>query len=1072
VQVAILGPLEVRDGSGAPLEVAGGRLRALLIRLVLDAGRPVPAPVLIDAVWGDEPPAEAANALQTLVSRLRRALGRAALITQGPGGYRLGIEDGDVDAPRFEARVAEGTAALRDGDPQRAARILRDALAMWRGPALADAGSFAEAYAAKLDDQRLMATIERIDADLALGNAGDVVGELDALAGEHPLHERLAGLQMRALATAGRQAEALGVYERVRARLADELGVDPSPELQATHVDLLRGRFAPTAPEHRDRGRRTNLRAQLTSFVGRDDDVAGIGKSLELNRLVTLVGPGGAGKTRLASEAAARIVDTAADGVWLVELASLTDPGDLPQTILGSLGIREAHLLDHRAQLTARDATTRLRDMLADKQTLLILDNCEHLLDGCARLADDLLARCPALRILTTSREPLGITGEVLLAVSPLGQPAPGVAPADAMSFPSVRLFADRAAAARPGFEIDEQTAPAAVQIVRRLDGLPLAIELAAARLRTLPLTEIAERLSDRFRLLTGGSRTALPRHRTLQAVVDWSWDLLTAHERLLAERLAVFPAGATRASASAVCADGDVPEADVPDLLASLVDKSLLTPVADGTRLRMLETIREYGTERLAERTELERARARHAEYFAGLLRAAQPHLISADQLPWFELLAAERDNILAAQRYCCDCGDADGALEIGVSLAGFAMLRGAHADVPMLLDDALAVPGGDDVDLRLVGEALHTMNSVMGTAHADGGDRTSAVAALGEMSVKLENVRVDRHPLVGLLRVGLAFFAGDMARADRYADEALASGGAWAAASVLMLRASLAENAGDVATMRTAADSAIAQFRQLGERWGTASTLRAMAMLHILDGELEAAEEAFGEALQLMAELGSRDDEGFIRIRLAELRMRRGDLDGAREQSRLAYAAAEATGSMNELLFGLSVSAAIEREAGNFGEARRLHARALRHSETLGRGNPLYPHALAAVATVSVGFASADGRFDEAHACARGALEAATDSRDNPLIAAVGVALADLAAREGDLAMAVQLLGAAARLRGAEDPTALDVARLTRDLTAALGADGFGAAYGAGRAHSHEDAIALFERFAGGRA
>lgn len=1067
MQVAILGPLEVRDGDGAPLQVAGGRLRALLIRLALDAGRPVPVPVLVDAVWGDTPPAEAANALQTLVSRLRRALRGAALIAQGPGGYRIGIEDGDVDARRFEARAAEGSAALRGGDPQRAAEILREALAMWRGPALADAGEFAEADVAKLHDLRREAIIERIDADLALGNAAEVVGELDALAGEHPLNERLAGLQMRALATAGRQADALGVYERLRTRLADELGVDPSAELQATHVALLRGQFTPAAAAYHDR-QRTNLRAQLTSFVGRDDEVARIGKSLELNRLVTLVGPGGAGKTRLAGEAAARIAETATDGVWLVELASLTDSADLPQTILGSLGIREAHLLDRRAQLTARDAITRLRDMLADKHTLLILDNCEHLLDGCARLADELLARCPDLRILTTSREPLGITGEVLLAVAPLGQPAPDAAPAEAMSFPSVRLFADRAAAARPGFEVDEHTAPTVIRIVRRLDGLPLAIELAAARLRTLPLAEVADRLSDRFRLLTGGSRTALPRHRTLRAVVDWSWDLLTPCERLLAERLAVFPAGATRASASAVCADADVPESDVPELLASLVDKSLLAPVSDGTRLRMLETIREYGTERLAERAELASTRARHADYFAELLRDAQPHLISGDQLPWFELLAAERDNILAAQRFRCDSGDADGALEIGVSLAGFAMLRGNHADVPMLVDDALRVPGWHDTDLRHLAEALHTLHTVMGSAPTDPGDRSSVLSAMNEISVKLENVRLDRHPLVALLRVGLAYFSGDAVRADRYAQEALASDDAWTEASVLMLRASLAENEGDVATMRDAAGSALAQFRRLGERWGTASTLRAMAMLHTLDGDLDAAEDAFGEALELMAQLGSRDDEGFIRIRLAELRMRRGDFDGAREQARLARAAAEENGSVAESLFAQSVSAAVEREAGNRIEARRLHEQSLRQSEALAAGDPRNTHARAIVFTGSVSVASEDERFADAHACASQALEAAVQSRDKPLIAAVGVALADLAAREGEPASSAWLLGAAAALRGAEDPTALDVARLTAELADRLGTDAFEGAYGQGRAMSHDDVLALFERFA----
>ena len=281
-------------------------------------------------------------------------------------------------------------------------------------------------------------------------------------------------------------------------------------------------------------------------------------KALGQYRLVTLVGPGGTGKTRLAAEVAAVAAaggsdgtsadaDDVSDGVWLAELASVTDPADVPQSVLNSIGLREPRLLLDSAQRAGnRDARSRLLDGLADAHALLVLDNCEHLIDACAHLADELLSHCPGLRIVATSREPLGITGESLLSIAPLSQPMPGVPAQDAVGFPAVRLFAERAAAVSPGFEVDDETVALVIDIVRRLDGLPLAIELAAARLRTLPLAEIARRLNDRFRLLTGGSRTALPRHRTLRAVVEWSWDLLTPEERLLAERFAVFPAGAT----------------------------------------------------------------------------------------------------------------------------------------------------------------------------------------------------------------------------------------------------------------------------------------------------------------------------------------------------------------------------------------------------------------------------------------------------------------------------------------------------------------------------------------------
>ncbi|HEY3633228.1 MAG TPA: BTAD domain-containing putative transcriptional regulator, partial [Jatrophihabitantaceae bacterium] len=493
MQIAILGPLEVRDGdAGGSIEVAGSRLRSLLIRLALDAGRPVSAAALVDAVWGDQPPAEAANALQSLVSRLRRTLGGAATVGQSPTGYRLAIEPEDVDAARFEQLARDGATALRMGKQSKAADTLRQALALWRGPALADVdgAAFAVATINRLEDVRLSAAQDRIEADLALGHAADVIAELDTLAEQHPLDERLAGLQLSALAATGRSADALAGYERIRARLADELGIDPSAELQAVHLAVLRGETAqPTTPQ---RAPRTNLRAQLTSFVGRDEEVARIGKLLGESRLVTLAGPGGAGKTRLAIEAGSTLVEGIPDGIWFVELASVTDAVDVPQTVLGSLGLRESLVIDQPAKLSARDATGRLLEALLDKRSVLVFDNCEHLIDAAAQLADQLLAACPELRIITTSREPLGIFGESLIVVPPLGQPALDAAPDEAYAYPSVRLFADRAAAVRADFVVDTATVASVIEIVRRLDGQPLAIELAAARIRSLPVEEIA----------------------------------------------------------------------------------------------------------------------------------------------------------------------------------------------------------------------------------------------------------------------------------------------------------------------------------------------------------------------------------------------------------------------------------------------------------------------------------------------------------------------------------------------------------------------------------------------------
>jgi DNA-binding SARP family transcriptional activator len=413
VRVALLGPFEVRDDGGRVVHVGGSRLRALLARLAVDAGRVVPVAVLVDALWGDDPPDGAANALQSLVSRLRRALGGAAVIDSQPAGYRLAMDASDVDVLRFEELAEGGRRALAAGDNLTAAGVLSDALGLWRGPAFAGAGDapFAGPVAVRLDERRLTAAEDRFEADLALGRAAAVVADAEPLVAEHPLRERLHGLLVRALYSTGRQPEALATFERLRARLADEFGVDPTPELAAIHLAVLRQDPALTAEAGRPLG---NLRHQLTSFVGRADELSELGKLLDRSRLVTIVGPGGAGKTRLATELAGRLATDLPDGVWLVELAPVTDPAGVAQAALRAFGVRETPLLDASFERpAARDTTTRLLDVLAAKRALLLLDNCEHLVDAAARLADRLLAECPKLLVVATSREALGVPGEL-----------------------------------------------------------------------------------------------------------------------------------------------------------------------------------------------------------------------------------------------------------------------------------------------------------------------------------------------------------------------------------------------------------------------------------------------------------------------------------------------------------------------------------------------------------------------------------------------------------------------------------------------------------------------------------
>lgn len=579
VRYRILGTTQALRPDGVPVAVGGARLRALLAVLALRAGRSVPAGMLVEEVWAGDPPADAPGALQALVGRLRRALG-AGVIDSAEGGYRLAAAPDDVDLHRFERLTADGVRALADGDPAKAAVVLDDALALWQGPALADLPDRA-VEAARWEARRLDAVRARHTAAIALGQAERSLPELTALCDAHPLDEPLQALRLRALREAGRTAQALAAYDEVRRLLADRLGTDPGPELRALHTELLapgdpvspgepRGLGAPGGARKPSRpvgpagpsGAPApaspalpppplgNLRARLTSFVGREADIAAIRGDLASARLVTLLGPGGAGKTRLSQETAETVRDTARDGVWLAELAPVADPDAVPQAVLTAVGARETVLYGAGAEemrVAAErhdDPLERLVEHCARRRMLIVLDNCEHVVEAAARLVEELLARCPEVTVLATSREPLGVPGEVLRPLAPLPERV------------ALRLLADRGAAARPGFrpDADDDTAAACAEICRRLDGLPLAIELAAARLRMLTPRQIADRLDDRFRLLTSGSRTVLPRQQTLRAVVDWSWDLLDEDERDVLARLSVFARGCDLAAVEAVC--------------------------------------------------------------------------------------------------------------------------------------------------------------------------------------------------------------------------------------------------------------------------------------------------------------------------------------------------------------------------------------------------------------------------------------------------------------------------------------------------------------------------------------
>lgn len=686
VEFGILGPVEARRGDRSPFPVGGPQVRALLAALALDAGRVVGRERLIDELYGEEPPGDAGHALQSQVSRLRRALrggGETGEIVESTGaGYRLAVDADAVDATRF-ARLAEaGRKALRDSDPGAALTLLDEALGLWRGTALADVrdAPFAEAQAARLDERRLAAEEDRAEAALAVGEPDAALPALSELVAAHPLRERGRALLMRGLYAAGRQAEALESFEQGRRLLADELGADPSAELMDAHLAILRADEVAAVSNRR-------LPTPLTSLVGRDDDLARLMPLLASSRLVTLLGPGGTGKTRLALAAGARVRGE----VYFVDLSPLVDGAQIAQAVEATLGGRDGSAdMNPAAAHANRDPVERLTTMLTDRALVLILDNCEQVVLDAARLANHLLRACPGLRILATSREALRITGETVFPVPQLPIAASDAPLTDQLTSPAVRLFAERAAAVRPDFTVDAGIIAMVSRICARLDGLPLAIELAAARLRTLDLPEIDARLDDRFRLLARGDRTAEPRHQTLQAVVAWSWDLLTPAEQLLAQRFSVFASGATvehvrRVCAAAVAAAAQAPPVgaqplppaaeppagfagphagvaglpadvaepldDIDDLLADLVDKSLLR--VDSGRYRMLETIREFAARRLAESGAHAATHRAHAEYFTILAEAAEPLLRTRTQLDHLARLAADHDNLQSALRW-----------------------------------------------------------------------------------------------------------------------------------------------------------------------------------------------------------------------------------------------------------------------------------------------------------------------------------------------------------------------------------------------------------------------------------
>ncbi|MEU5401723.1 BTAD domain-containing putative transcriptional regulator [Streptomyces sp. NPDC005963] len=1115
----LIGTTSALRNDGTPVSVGGARLRALLTVLALRPGRAVPVGVLVDEVWAGDPPIDATGAVQALVGRLRRVLGREAVVST-EGAYLLRAERDDIDLHRFARIAGEGTRALEGGEPGPAIALFDEALALWQGTLLADLPLRA-VEAPRWEAGLLNARRGRLSALLLLGRPGEALEELAALGAQHPIDESLQLLRLRALRATGRSAEALAEYETFRRRLADLLGADPGPALRALHTELLTShgdhpdappatgsRTAPAAPKATagtidtdtaggTRGRAPgNLRSRLTSFVGRERDIETIRDDLTRARLVTLLGPGGAGKTRLSAEAAEGVAE-APDGVWLVELAPVDDPDDVPETVLTTLGARQTVLRSAGAEELRRgdDPLMRLVEHCSRRRMLLVLDNCEHVVHAVATLAQRLLEECPGLTVLATSREPLNVAGELVRPVDPLPQPT------------ALRLFAERGAAARPGFGIDDDP-DACAEICRRLDGLPLAIELAAARLRMLTPSQIAARLDDRFGLLANGSRTALPRQQTLRAVVDWSWDLLDDSERAVLRRLSVFAGGCSLTAAEDVCAD-DAPSADtaargtaggtaVADALGSLIDKSLVVaaPADRGDmRYRLLETVAEYAAERLDEAAERAPVERRHLVHYRELARTTDPLLRRHGQRDAIDTFQREYENFRTALRRAVLARDEQETLHLVLSLSWYWQVRDLRSEArhwtgvaAELGPDPFAPPYApappiyerfSDVPPPMPPELLKEARRGVAVLRLIFVDHGVEEWGTPENQQRLQGItRVYRPGLPQTCRVpgALWFYAilltEDVERLkamlDRTVETCRELDYSWELACALHTRAALLAHRSHLSGgAADDAEEARKIFIELGDDWGASEALSARGETRERKGEFDLATEDYRAAITHAERIGATIQVAVLRGRLAGILIEIGE--GERGE-RLAREVLDAyDGEINESTAIARIHLAVW--LGMTG--RRAEARA----EVILLVEQFRRNTMAIFEGMLIGFLAwldiGDGEWESARTRALAALERATE-RLSMLVAPqlVPVHLVTLArtvvgGRPERAADAARLIGAAdARvppgyLRLRHEREARESAE--GELRALLGDEAYESARAQGGELSLEEAVAL---------
>ncbi|HEX2286138.1 MAG TPA: BTAD domain-containing putative transcriptional regulator [Mycobacterium sp.] len=1053
MRFGVLGPLAVWTDDGREVSVPEVKVRLLLADLLVHEGRPVSADRLVDDLWGDRLPGNPLNTLQTKVSQLRKVLeqaepGGGRLVVYRRGGYLMQV---DLDATRFRAL----TARARDTDDVRArSELLAEALALWRGPALGEAADepFAVPVVARLDEERLAAQEDWAAARLELGDHDAVVGELAELVAVHPLRERLRALQMRALYRTGRQSEALDSYRELRRLLADELGLTPGPEITALHQAILQQDPALAMPAPR-----TNLPEPLTELVGRDEAVQSVLTLLSDARLVTLTGPGGVGKTRLALQVARQLPNA-----WLVELSGLDRHDSAAQpapdelivdVIAATLGIR-----DERGC-----GPNRLAEYLRDKDIALVLDNCEGAVEPVAALTAGLLEAAPGVRVLATSQLPLGVAGEVVWNVPPLTVPGPGsVAAEDVQAFSSVQLFAARAAAADPTFSVDADNAAAVAAICRRLDGIPLALELAATRIRALGPHELLHRLDDRFRLLANGSRSGPSRHRTLRALLEWSWQLLSEPQEIVLRRMAVHAEGCDLAAVEALSGGDGVATEDVATLLADLVDRSLVISTPR-PRYRLLESVVAYGLERLRDAGELDAMQRRHADYYVGLAERAADAVRTREQCAWLDRLALEAPNMRRAMETAIGFGDVDLALRLVNAMAWYWFLLGRIGEARRSIRQALAMPGGAE-ELRNIARSWDTGLAIAAGESVDG--------TAFDIAARIENP-ADRA--MALWFLGYVTTSVGMPQGLHLTTRALGDFEAledqWGIGVALIDRASHHMSSGDFIAAERDAARGSALLEELGERWGQLQASYITGSLAEVAGDYDRAERMHSNGLSMAEELGLAPEISFQLSWLGRIAMLRGDHERAwRLHERARHIGAEHGFKPAEMYAetGLGLGA---RRAAQFDVAEKhLH-------NVLDWHRTQRFQAGTALALAELGFiAELRGDAATAHRLQREGYELARDSGDPRAIALAVEGLAGAHALAGHYDKAARLVGAAARLResvgrplpgGQRD----DVDRIAATLKRALGEAAFAAEFRRGAEAALDDLADLVDESWGTR-